>query len=437
MRSALPSSLFNLLREASQIAEGMGGALYVVGGFVRDLLLEAPTLDLDLVVEGDAIRLARRLAEAHGGRVFSHARFGTAKWILPARRDGGQLEQELGVSHLDFATARRESYERPASLPQVERSSIRQDLGRRDFTINTLAIDLTPARWGRLLDLHGGAQDLEEGLIRVLHDQSFVDDPTRILRAVRLEQRLGFEIEERTEELLRNALDLLDHTTAERIRQEFCLILQEEKPGEIICRLQDLGVLRRLHPSLECDPWLRERFRRMRRVLEEGWPLAEEPVEAPDPTLYLALLTFRLSEDDLRAFMARLRIVSDEAKLLHQVHKLRKRLPSLREERQKPSTLVKWLEPASREALFVVWVAADSPLAREQIEAYDHTFRQVRPLLSGDDLKEMGLKPGPIFSSILSALHDARLDGEVTTLEEERKLVEKMSEERGGYNDKA
>jgi len=431
MEAALPPSLLNLLRAVSETAQEMAEdhmagtdgvhGLYIVGGFVRDLLLGIPTLDLDLVVEGDAISLARRLAKKYGGRVRSHVRFGTAKWILD------RAGKEMPISCLDFATARKEFYERPSALPQVKQSSIRQDLHRRDFTINTLAIDLSPKHWGELLDFYGGERDLREGLIRVLHSLSFLEDPTRILRAVRLEQRLGFRIEERTEELMRNALDLLDRTTPERIRQEFYLILQEERPYDIIYRLKQLGILERLHPDLECDSWLRTRFCRMRRVLREGrWPLEGKARETPDPAWYLALLTFRLSREALRAFMSRLRIVSREADLLRQVHGLRQYLPLLEKERQRPSTLVRCLEPASREALFVLWIATDSCLAREQIEAYDHTYRKIRPLLTGDDLKGMGLPPGPLFGALLDALRSARLNGQVKTRMDEEAMVEEL-----------
>ena len=205
----------------------MGYPLYAVGGFVRDLLLAQPNFDLDLVVEGDAIRLAQELVAATGGRLRSHRRFGTAKWILPAELAGenGQLPDSL-----DFVTARTEFYEHPTALPTVERSSIKQDLHRRDFTINTLAVRLTPDRWGELLDFYGGREDLEDGVIRVLHSLSFVEDPTRILRAARFEQRFDFEIEPRTEELIGDALDLLDRVSAERVRHELELILAEAEP---------------------------------------------------------------------------------------------------------------------------------------------------------------------------------------------------------------
>jgi tRNA nucleotidyltransferase (CCA-adding enzyme) len=428
MEEALPQSLMDLLHSVSQTAEEMGSALYVVGGFVRDLLLGVPTLDLDLVVEGDAIGLAQRLAEEHGGRVRAHARFGTAKWIPGVDHTEALGSLEVG---LDLVTARTEYYERPTALPQVERSSIRQDLHRRDFTINTLAIDLTPPRWGELLDFYGGERDLRDGYIRVLHSLSFVEDPTRVLRAVRLEQRLGFTIEKQTEVLLRDALDLLDHTTPERIRQELYLILQEDLPCGTIYRLKELGVLSQLHPHLRCDTWLRVRFCRMRRVLgESGWPPrgteASRLRGKPDAAWYLALLTYRLSEGSLRAFVSRLRIVSQEADLLHQVHTLRQTMPALESSCHKPSTLVSWLTPASDEALFILWVATDSSLARQQIESYTDSYRQVRPLITGEHLEEIGLEPGPIYGSLLEALRGARLDGQTMSREDEEVLIEEL-----------
>ena len=210
MAAGLPPRLLDWLRQAGVSAEELGYRLYAVGGFVRDLLLGVPNFDIDLVVEGDAIQLAQRLAERLGGRVRSHRRFGTAKWIVPddlrAHRDGNGL---LPAS-LDFVSARTEFYEHPTALPTVERSTIKQDLHRRDFTINTLAVRLDSERWGELLDFYGGKKDLDEGIIRVLHSLSFVEDPTRILRAARFEQRFGFTIEPRTERLIADARDLLD-----------------------------------------------------------------------------------------------------------------------------------------------------------------------------------------------------------------------------------
>jgi len=264
MEEALPQGLRDLLLRARDVANDLGYSLYIVGGFVRDLLLGSPTLDLDLVVEGDAIRMARRLAEELGDcRVRSHARFGTAKIIFEGERDPSVPPT------LDFVTARTEFYERPTVLPQVERSSIKQDLYRRDFTINTMAICLDRERYGELLDYYGGERDIRQGLVRVLHNLSFVEDPTRILRAVRLEQRLGFTIEERTAELIDDAIELLDHVSGERLRNELYALLREERPERGLERLARMGVLARLHPDLRFNGEMAALFARLRRRFEE------------------------------------------------------------------------------------------------------------------------------------------------------------------------
>ncbi len=416
IEEALPAPLLKLIQQASQTAAQMDSSLYVVGGFVRDLLLETPTLDLDLVVEGDAIALAKRLQKKVGGRVTSHARFGTAKLILD--------ENDFPIPYLDFVTARTEFYEHPTALPRVERSSIKQDLHRRDFTINTLAICLDPDRYGELLDFYEGEQDLKRGLIRVLHSLSFVEDPTRMLRAARLEQRLGFRLEERTEERIRSALDLLDRTTGERIRHELYLILEEEAPEEALCRLDELGVLAQIHPHLKCDDWLRERFVRLRESIEdENWKpaISGQPIRI----LYFALLTYRLSASDLESLVERLKICSEEAALLRQVNKLLFSTSEVIKMRQ-PSAIYRLLKPYSGPAIFVLWVATNSEPVRERLELHHRTLRFVEPEIDGEHLKALGLKPSPLFGRILSDLRDARLDGEVSSLEEEEALVEKV-----------
>ena len=272
----LSESQHRLLWLVGETATEMGHAVYVVGGFVRDLLLGrldgtdgAGFMDMDLVVEGDAIELAGRIQSRCGGRIVTHARFGTAKWILdepgykmtcPDLADGGGgPDGERLPHHLDFVTARTEFYTEPTVLPTVEQGSIKLDLHRRDFTVNTLAVALTPDRWGDLLDFYGGLSDLRTGVVRVLHSLSFVDDPTRILRAVRYEQRFQFRIDDRTQEHLLDAAPLLGRVTAARIRQELDRILQEKRPEDAILRLDELGILRQIHPALRagsvlCQP---------------------------------------------------------------------------------------------------------------------------------------------------------------------------------------
>jgi tRNA nucleotidyltransferase (CCA-adding enzyme) len=423
IEEALPEGLLELIKEASRMADEMGYYLYVVGGFVRDLLLGTPTLDLDLVVEGNAIALAKRLVRKVGGRVRSHARFGTAKLIF-------EDEDAFSVPYLDFVTARTEFYEHPTALPKVERSSIKQDLHRRDFTINTLAICLNPDRYGELLDFYGGERDLKRGIIRVLHSLSFVEDPTRMLRAARLEQRLGFKIEERTEELIGNALGLLDRVSGDRIRNELYLVFQEEEPEKVLSRLDDLGVLAQIHPPLKCDDWLAEKFRLLREAhpslffqksLEPRAKLASGG-NRPSPLAYLALLAFRLTAEETESLIKRLKLRSGDAKILRDVSKLKTLLPRL-EERLPPSAIYHLLERYSPQALSILWVATDSKQAREKIELYYRDLRYIEPEINGEHLKRMGLEPGPIFGEILRALLDARLDGNVSTLEEEEALV--------------
>lgn len=420
IEQALPAPLLEVIRLAGQMASQMGYSLYFVGGFVRDLLLGTPTLDIDLVVEGDAIKLARHLARQIGGRVRSHARFGTAKIIF----DEGQSRQ-LAVPSIDFATARMEFYEHPTALPQVERSSIKLDLHRRDFTINTLAIRLDPDHYGELLDFYGGEQDLKNRRIRVLHSLSFVEDPTRILRAARLEQRLGFQIEERTVELIENALGLLDRVSGERIRHELYLILQEPEPEKGLGRLEELGVLAHIHPALRCDDWLGERYRRLRAALEAGdW--RPDSGEQATPVYYLALLTYRLSPEELETLIGRLKITRDDAQCLRQVGELRLMAPRLAEKDLPPSAIYQLLSPYSGQSLFLMWVASDSDLIRERLELYHRRLQYVKPEIDGTWLQRRGVKPGPIYRQVLGALRDARLDGRVSSLSEEEALAEQM-----------
>lgn len=488
MTKALPGSLLDLLKQAGATAGDLGYPLYAVGGFVRDLLLGEPNFDVDLVVEGDAIRLAQALARQLGGRVRSHRRFGTAKWILPEATvtalDGNDLSTGRALpAALDFVTARTEFYEHPTALPTVERSSIKLDLHRRDFTINTLAVRLTPERWGELLDFYGGRKDLDDGLIRVLHSLSFVEDPTRILRAARFEQRFGFSIEPRTEELIADALDLLDRMTAERVRHELELLLAEEQPERALSRLADLGVLTRLHPLLRCDDWFVAKAAELRTALSslpplvgagpaEGSkdalrrgaaydiPLSAGPgpaesgashdrthaaarhrgsqndasrvgraeifpaaAEQITPRLYLALLTYHLPVAAVTEFLDRFRVRKEYRDLILELHSLADRASILSTNNLPSSDIATALDESSEEARFLLRVASDDWLVRQRIDLYHRRLQHMRPILTGDDLLQLGVAPGPIYRRILDRLRGARLDGQIVTREDEITLV--------------
>lgn len=423
LATGLPKPLLDLLREAGEMASRQGDSLFVVGGFVRDLLLGNPTLDIDLVVEGDAIRLAKHLAERYGGRVRSHRRFGTAKWLL-ANSQLADLKSQ--ISSLDFVTARIEFYERPSALPEIERSSIRQDLHRRDFTINTLAIQLDPDSYGELLDFYGGESDLQQGLIRVLHSLSFVEDPTRMLRAARLEQRLGFQLEARTEELLRNALDLLNTVSGERIYHELQLIFREPEPEHALLRLDDLGILRQIQPGLRADDWLASRIVQMRTGLASSpWAIIK-----PLDIHFLGLLTFRLSREELDQLLDRLRIRAEDSFILRQIETLKALLPQLSQPRR-PSQLYRMLQPLPEHTLLIGWLAFEDEVARAQLAQFQRELRGVEPIIDGHYLQEeFDLPPGPIYREILDRVRAGRLDGQVITLADEHALVEQWLKER-------
>ena len=435
MTEALPPDLSALLFRARDAANDLGDSLYIVGGFVRDLLLGAPTLDLDLVVEGDAIRVAHRLAEQIGGRVRSHSRFGTAKIILD-----DPISPDVPAS-LDFVTARTEFYERPSALPNVERSSIKQDLYRRDFTINTMAICLDRDRYGELLDFYGGERDIAERRIRVLHNLSFVEDATRILRAVRFEQRLGFAIEERTAELIADALELLDHVSGERLRHELYLILSEAEPERSLDRLSRLGALAHIYPALRFTREMAPLLARLRDELgvstaaRQATPRSVDPTMAIDetepgaPTLslcYLAVLTSVMSHNELDAFVAHLHISNADARFLHEVMDLREALGALESPTMLPSSIYRLLHPFSREARLVLAVLTDADLVRERLEYYERALAEVTPQIDGHFLRELGAPPGPMYGEILGQVRDALLDGRAATVEEQQALARQL-----------
>jgi tRNA nucleotidyltransferase (CCA-adding enzyme) len=443
MAAALPRSLLDLLRTAGITATEMGHRLYAVGGFVRDLLLEMPNFDVDLVVEGDAIKLAHELARRLGGRVRSHRRFGTAKWIVPealrAPADGSLPESEQSPPlGLDFVTARTEFYEHPTALPTVERSSIKQDLHRRDFTINTLAIRLDPDHWGELLDFYGGKKDLEERLIRVLHSLSFVEDPTRILRAARFEQRFHFHIEPRTEKLIADARDLLDRVSGERVRHELELILTEAEPERVFGRLAELDVLPMLHPELRrsfalCgNGWLQGKAAELRgHIAQVQDPQSQVPPAmalGPDaaPRLHLALFTYHLSPQAQAEFIQKFHIRKEYRDLLEEVTRLRGQLDRLGQNQIRPSEIVAALDESSDEARLLLRVVSDSWLVRQRLDQYQRRLRHVRPLMTGADLRRLGLEPGPVYRRILERLRVAHLDGEIKTREEEEAVVRQL-----------
>jgi tRNA nucleotidyltransferase (CCA-adding enzyme) len=425
LEAALPKDRLDLLLAIAEAARRQRAALYIVGGFVRDLLLERPSLDFDLVVEGDAISLARSLSRQYGGRVTGHARFSTAKWHL-GDPDGKAKFQVAGLQSIDLVTARTEFYTHPSALPEVERGSIKLDLHRRDFTVNTLALRLDGRHYGELHDYWGGLEDLHSGLVRVLHSLSFIDDPTRILRAVRFEQRFNFRIEERTMQLLIEARPLLDRLSGDRIRHELNHILAEPHSAPILARLQDLGLLFAIHPGLRVDAWLQERLEALPAVQPDAhWGLdgaAARPELLRDLSYILWLI--RSSPNEAARITVRLKLPVMLQKTILAACALWREQERLIN--APPSVLVERLESVPPLARFALYLAALDDRLRRILVDYQVRLQHITPTVDGHTLRALGVPPGPMYRKVLSVLRQAWLDGEIVTPEEERVRLEAL-----------
>jgi tRNA nucleotidyltransferase (CCA-adding enzyme) len=473
LNAALPPTLLALLKAVAQAAHEQRAALYIVGGFVRDLLLNRPSFDFDLVVEGDAITLARSLAKTYGGRVTAHTRFGTAKWHIADIRP--RLVERLSTStwptmvtdserrtrwpaksstskqrasrtrlysqisqgayedipeFLDLVSARTEFYTYPSALPTVERGSIKLDLHRRDFTINTLALRLDGRHYGELHDYWGGLNDLRHHQVRVLHSLSFVDDPTRMLRAVRFEQRFDFQIEERTLELLHEAISLLDRVSGDRIRHEMDHILSENRMPQILARLDRLGLLTAIHPALKYDRWLSTRLEELGALeVSEDWELSayQNGTELQKDVAY-TLMAIRLSIKQAKEMSTRLKLSANLKNTILAACQLWRDLPDLAT--ASPSQAVHRLESVPPLARYAVYVGTQEDGLRKVLESYATHWRKIDSTIDGHDLRSRGIPPGPIYRHILGTLRDAWLDGKIHTEEQEKALLEKLIEEQ-------
>lgn len=435
MLQMLPPALWQMVLAMSETAAELNLPLYFVGGLVRDLLLGKAPTDLDMVVEGDAIRLGKMLAQRYGGQIRSHKQFGTAKWLLDTgvwkavlQRNPeaaqkpwpDQANHSLPLS-IDFVTARSEFYTEPTALPEVEHGSIKLDLHRRDFAINTLAIRLDGAFLGQLLDFYGGQQDLAAGLIRVLHSLSFVDDPTRILRAVRLEQRLDFTIEPRTLELIEDALPLLDRVSGARLRHEIELTLQEDVRTAVFERLMALNVLPHIFAGLVWLPQTAVSFEKVSYFWQQS--LWREKLQAKESLfVYFALWLSTLPEAVCLGVMKCLRVRKATKADVLACGRLRREWLTL-PAKPKPSEVVRLLRPFPVRVLLVGRILLDKHPTVDLIDRYLQEWRDVKTAVSGNDLRQMGLKPGPQFGILLEKLLTARLDGAVSSEAEERALL--------------
>jgi len=418
LTSNLPKELISLLQRVGEVADQFNFNAFVIGGFVRDLLLKKPNLDLDIVVEGDGIVFARRLANELNGRVRVHERFGTATLIL-----GGDLK-------IDIATARLEYYEYPAALPTVELSSIKLDLYRRDFSINAMAIQLNPEHFGKLIDFFNSQNDLKQRAIKVLHNLSFVDDPTRIFRAIRFETRMNFTIVKHTDRLIRNAvkMNLFGKADDPRFFTELKILLSEEHALSAINRLSEFGLFPYLWPDLKPHLSIDRRFNHCLAQAQKAinwFKLLYLDDQFESWVVYLLTIMGRSPGTVMISFCNRFQLAPRARNFLinekAQADKTSRYLN--RRSDLKNSEIYTALRDLSIEGLLYLMSVARRSEVKKQISIFVTAMRTEQSLLNGDDLKELGYRPGPVFKSILETLLLARLDEKVVTRQDEIELV--------------
>ena len=420
MQERFPERVHDLLMEFGRIGDALGYSVYAVGGFVRDLLMRVENFDVDIVVEGDGIRLAEEFEKKFPCRIRTHKKFGTAIILFP---DGLKV---------DVATARLEVYDSPAALPTVERGSTKMDLYRRDFTINTLAIQLNPKAFGELIDSFGGVRDIKEKVVRVLHNLSFVEDPTRVFRAIRFEQRLGFQIGKHTQNLMRNAVKMgfMDRLSGGRILSELILILQEGNPIPALKRMRDFNLFHFLHPHLKCDEEVENLFEQIHHVV--SWfdlLFLDERYERWFIYFY-GLIDF-LKEGEIHEICQRLamndkirsKVVEGKRQADQSLLQIFSWINS--EFQPKRSEIYTVLDPLPTEAKLFMMAKTTQMTIRRYISLYFTQLKDTKPLLKGRDLVQMGIKPGPSIRKGLADLLKARLDEQVITRQDEMEYLSK------------
>jgi tRNA nucleotidyltransferase (CCA-adding enzyme) len=414
LEDRLPPFLLQFLRKAGELAIKMEIKAYLVGGFVRDLLTGNKNMDLDIVVEGDAITFSRALAEDLGLHYKVHKAMGTASLFLP---EGFKV---------DVATARIEFYPEPASPPKVERGSLKMDLYRRDFTINALAVDLNPSSFGELIDFFGGQRDLKEKKIRVLHGMSFIEDPARIFRALRFEARFGFRLDRQTESLMKVAINsgVVEKLSGHRLFNELKLILEEPDPLRILSKMEELGLLKVFHPDLNLSIKTKAYLLKTQEVLN-WYNLLFLPEKIEPYVVYLLSLTESLKEESKVEFCERLNLgTSLRKKLLDERKKAQKTLWQLKREMDLYK-VYESLSPFSVEILLYLMVISEEKKIQKLLSDFVSRLRWIKPELRGKDLKDLGILPGPRYNLIFKRLLEARIKGEVKNREEELELVKR------------
>ncbi|OQY28491.1 MAG: hypothetical protein B6244_07000 [Candidatus Cloacimonetes bacterium 4572_55] len=431
LRKRLSSDMMRLLSHLGEAGNTTGMGVYLVGGFVRDLLLKQKNYDIDIVVEGDAIEFAEFFCERYMGKRMTFKRktfrrFQTVVLSLPDSYIKGGLK-------IDITTARLERYQHPGALPEVETSSIKNDLYRRDFTINAIAVQINHHRFGHIFDLFGGRRDLSLRVLRALHNGSFYDDPTRILRAIRFEQRFGFSIDKNTESLLKIAAEdkILKRVAAQRIREELINILSEEKPYHAVKRLGEFKILEQIHPKIAYNKGVFHLFEEIHRVLI--WYKMEFRHHKIKPwVIYLLGMTSKMQLREAEKFVDKLtwhRHVKN--KIFEMITHKEQVIAALSDRRGvQNSHIYDTLHLRSAEVMLYLMADSKESIVEEKISHYFHALANFKVKTTGKEIIEMGVESGPEIGRILRYLLHRKLDGLAPTHQDELKIVQQLVEEK-------
>lgn len=403
--NALSPLLRISLEKLQTISSELNFPLYIVGGFVRDLILGRHPSDLDLVVEGDAIKLGNSFISKHGGEAFFHKKFRTASIILHDQQG------TFDPLRFDLVSTRAELYSKPGALPIIRAGTLSDDLNRRDFSINTLAVRLDGEHRGELVDRLGGLNDLNSGIVRILHRESFTDDPTRIFRAIRYAVRYGYKLSPETKSLILTSSKWIENLSSQRLRHELELIMDEADSGIMLLMLSRMKVLQAIQKNLTVD----------KRILIK----MKIPNSVPGGlrrqvkwTLWLK----DLSHDDRVCLENRLKFKGSFLKIIHGSLDLYSRVGILTS--QRPSQVVRLLDELPNESIVVVSYMVHKGETKRILENYLTKWQYIKQNTSGNTLKQLEVIPGPRYKEILQMLRDSVLDGQIKSNEDEKRLLE-------------
>ncbi|MFA5093051.1 MAG: hypothetical protein WC543_03820 [Candidatus Omnitrophota bacterium] len=414
----LPQKLKKIIHLATLTSKESKMPAYLVGGFVRDLILQVINFDLDITVEGSGIIFAQKLAKKLKAKIIIHERFGTATLTLA---DGLKV---------DIATTRNEQYPTSAALPTVSLGSLREDLNRRDFTINAMAVSIARDQEQKLIDPFGGKEDLKEGWIRVLHERSFCDDPTRVLRAIRFQQRFNFKIEPKTLGLLKQAIKngLLNKVHAHRMRDDFILMLKEKYPLKQIKQLSVLNGLSFISDKLRFDKAMQSLFKSTEK--EIAWFIKNYPGRRLLDIwlIYLTVLLKPLNLTQIKMVVSKLGLRKGEAKRIIGYHqKSEIIIAALSKKGITPTQVFSLLEPISYEEIILLRIVCRDKHLKQYITDFFKIYNGTKLYVGGQDLASLGFVPGPGYQKIFAQVLTAKLNGQVKNRLQELELIKKLT----------